>query len=92
MFKIQLDRFIKYVFLIVVPCAVGTFYDKENKVCIPCPMGTYQSESGQLQCSACPAIAGRTGVTVGPGARSAADCKGNLHSILCYEFSSRKIT
>lgn len=40
-----------------------------------CPVGTYQSESGQLRCSSCPVIAGRPSVTVGPGARSAADCK-----------------
>ncbi|XP_055681349.1 sushi, von Willebrand factor type A, EGF and pentraxin domain-containing protein 1 isoform X2 [Lutzomyia longipalpis] len=58
-----------------VPCAVGTFYDTTNKTCVPCPRGHYQSETGQLQCSKCPNIAGRPGVTVGPGARSAADCK-----------------
>lgn len=39
----------------------------------------YQSETGQLQCSKCPTIAGRMGVTAGPGARSAADCKGNIY-------------
>lgn len=38
-------------------------------------MGSYQSESGQLQCSVCPAIAGRQGVTVSTGARSASHCK-----------------
>lgn len=59
-----------------VPCAIGTFYDTNNKTCTPCPQGTYQSETGQLQCSKCPNIAGRIGVTAGPGARSAADCKG----------------
>lgn len=58
-----------------VPCAVGTFYDKDTRTCVPCPLGSYQSESGQIQCSACPVIAGRPGVTVAPGARSAADCK-----------------
>ncbi|XP_077268738.1 sushi, von Willebrand factor type A, EGF and pentraxin domain-containing protein uif isoform X1 [Temnothorax americanus] len=58
-----------------VPCAVGTFYDEETMQCISCPVGTYQSESGQLRCSSCPVIAGRPSVTVGPGARSAADCK-----------------
>lgn len=41
-----------------------------------CPLGTYQSEAGQLQCLACPDIAGQPGVTNAPGARSAADCKG----------------
>jgi Tyrosine-protein kinase ephrin type A/B receptor-like len=46
-----------------------------NKTCTPCPLGTYQSETGQLQCSKCPSIAGRTGVTAGVGARSAGDCK-----------------
>lgn len=61
-----------------VPCAVGTFYDKDTRSCVPCPQGTYQSESGQIQCSACPVIAGRPGVTVAPGARSAADCKGKF--------------
>ncbi|KAK5649547.1 hypothetical protein RI129_000576 [Pyrocoelia pectoralis] len=40
-----------------------------------CPLGTYQSETGQSQCSSCPVIAGRPGVTMGSGARSAADCK-----------------
>ncbi|XP_059477749.1 uncharacterized protein LOC132198041 isoform X1 [Neocloeon triangulifer] len=58
-----------------VPCAVGSYYDRETKECIPCPTGSYQSESGQLQCIQCPTIAGRPGVTSGPGARSAADCK-----------------
>lgn len=58
-----------------VPCAVGTFYDVTNKTCTACPRGTYQSETGQLQCSKCPTIARRPGVTIGPGARSAADCK-----------------
>lgn len=63
------------IFLCLVPCAVGTFYNKEKKSCEPCPSGTYQSESGQLQCSNCPTIAGRLGVTVSVGARSASDCK-----------------
>lgn len=58
-----------------VPCAVGTFYETVNKTCTPCPRGTYQSETGQLQCTKCPNIAGRAGVTVGSGARSANDCK-----------------
>lgn len=60
-----------------VPCAVGTYYDTANKTCHPCPRGTYQSETGQLQCSKCPNITGRSGVTAGVGARSASDCKGN---------------
>jgi hypothetical protein len=59
-----------------VPCAIGTFYDVKTKTCTPCPQGSYQSEAGQMQCIQCPAIAGRAGVTVGVGARSAADCKG----------------
>ncbi|XP_063243609.1 sushi, von Willebrand factor type A, EGF and pentraxin domain-containing protein 1 isoform X2 [Bacillus rossius redtenbacheri] len=58
-----------------VPCAVGTFFDGATRSCVPCPVGSYQSEYGQLQCSQCPVIAGRQGVTVAPGARSAADCK-----------------
>uniref|UniRef100_A0A1A9UCN5 Uncharacterized protein n=1 Tax=Glossina austeni TaxID=7395 RepID=A0A1A9UCN5_GLOAU len=58
-----------------VPCAIGTYYDASNMSCVPCEHGTYQSEAGQLQCSKCPLIAGRPGVTAGPGARSAADCK-----------------
>lgn len=61
-----------------VPCAVGTFYAAANKTCNACPRGTYQSETGQQQCSKCPTIAGRVGVTAGAGARSAADCKGNI--------------
>ncbi|KAF4522838.1 hypothetical protein B566_EDAN008100 [Ephemera danica] len=60
-----------------VPCAVGSYYERESKQCVKCPVGTYQSEAGQLQCSQCPNIAGRTGVTSAPGARSAADCKGH---------------
>lgn len=66
---------IQYKYPFAVPCAIGTYYDKVTKTCIPCPQGTYQSESGQLQCLPCPIIAGRPGVTVGIGARSAADCK-----------------
>lgn len=58
-----------------VPCAVGTFYSKETKTCIQCPVGTYQSESGQMHCIDCPLIAGRPGVTIAPGARTAAQCK-----------------
>lgn len=58
-----------------VPCAVGTAYEASNKTCVPCPKGHYQSESGQSQCLRCPNIAGRAGVTVGTGARSAGDCK-----------------
>ncbi|XP_071439306.1 uncharacterized protein uif isoform X2 [Hetaerina americana] len=58
-----------------VPCAIGTYFEKETRQCIPCPMGSYQSESGQLQCTQCPMIAGRPGVTLGRGARSAGDCK-----------------
>lgn len=67
---------------IAVPCAVGTFYNKDTKTCLPCPQGSYQSEAGQSQCIECPMIAGRPGVTVGTGARSAADCKGKFSSIL----------
>lgn len=67
----------------LVPCAVGSYYDKDSLSCKHCAVGTYQSESGQLQCSVCPAIAGRQGVTIGPGARSASDCKGTTrHYIL----------
>ncbi|XP_026678835.1 uncharacterized protein LOC103508436, partial [Diaphorina citri] len=58
-----------------VPCAVGTYYSKETKSCVQCPVGTYQSESGQLHCIDCPLIAGRPGVTIAPGARTAAQCK-----------------
>ena len=61
-----------------VPCAVGSFYDGNNKTCVKCPKGTYQSETGQLQCTKCPNIAGRPGVTATVGARSAADCKGKI--------------
>lgn len=55
---------------------MGTYFESETRTCEPCPVGTYQSETGQQQCAICPAIAGRQGVTVGPGARSASDCKG----------------
>lgn len=73
------------MYLFLVPCAVGTYFDKESKTCIACPMGTYQSETGQLQCTPCPAIAGRPGVTIGPGARTAADCKGTaINQLLSY--------
>ncbi|XP_026474590.1 sushi, von Willebrand factor type A, EGF and pentraxin domain-containing protein 1-like [Ctenocephalides felis] len=58
-----------------VPCAVGTFYDKNTRSCIPCPLGMYQSEVGQMHCYACPSIAGKPGVTVSPGARVVEDCK-----------------
>lgn len=58
-----------------VPCAVGTYYATSNKTCNQCPRGTYQSETGQLQCTKCPNISGRPGVTAGSGARSANDCK-----------------
>lgn len=63
------------VYGITVPCAVGSYFEKETKKCVPCAVGSYQSESGQLQCSVCPAIAGRQGVTVSTGARSASQCK-----------------
>lgn len=63
---------------------MGTYYDKITGTCQPCTPGTYQSEAGQLQCSVCPAIAGRQGVTIAPGARSAADCKGKLIWIVYY--------
>lgn len=58
-----------------MPCAIGSYYDTTTKKCESCPVATYQSESGQLKCSSCPVIAGRPSVTIGPGARSAADCK-----------------
>ncbi|KAJ8875851.1 hypothetical protein PR048_023754 [Dryococelus australis] len=58
-----------------VPCAVGTFFNGVTRACVPCPVGSYQSEYGQLQCTQCPIIAGKQGVTIAPGARSAADCK-----------------
>lgn len=54
---------------------MGSYFEKETKKCVPCVVGSYQSESGQLQCSVCPAIAGRQGVTVSTGARSASHCK-----------------
>lgn len=74
-------QFILIAFLIhsiSVPCAVGTYFDQANKTCNACPQGSYQSETGQLQCLRCPNIAGRIGVTAGSGARSAADCKGEI--------------
>ncbi|KAL7042588.1 hypothetical protein ACKWTF_001212 [Chironomus riparius] len=58
-----------------VPCAVGSHYEATNKTCVHCPRGTYQSETGQTQCIKCPNIAGRPGVTISTGARSASDCK-----------------
>jgi hypothetical protein len=58
-----------------VPCAVGSYYEAANKSCVHCPRGTYQSETGQTQCIKCPNIASRAGVTIGTGARSAAECK-----------------
>lgn len=83
LFRLRLGRhyvlflsFINIWQLPAVACAVGTYLDTASDTCKPCPSGTYQSESGQLQCTACPAIAGQTGVTQTTGARSAADCKG----------------
>lgn len=67
----------------LVPCAVGTFYDKNTRTCVPCPLGMYQSEVGQMHCYTCPSIAGKPGVTVAPGARLVEDCKGrNCYKIL----------
>lgn len=65
-----------FLLFVTVACAVGTFLDAASDSCKPCPQGTYQSEAGQVQCIACPAIAGQPGVTQASGARSAADCKG----------------
>lgn len=58
------------------------YYNKDTETCLPCAQGFYQSEAGQLQCIQCPVIAGRPGVTVALGARSAADCKGNFRYFL----------
>jgi hypothetical protein len=58
-----------------VPCSAGTYYASNNATCQVCPIGTYQSESGQLECKACPSIAGKTGVTKILGARSPKECK-----------------
>lgn len=69
-------QFILNLKFFIVPCAVGTFYDKNTRSCIPCPLGMYQSEVGQMHCYACPSIAGKPGVTVSPGARVVEDCKG----------------
>ena len=73
--------------LFTVPCAVGTYYHEQSRACEPCPLGSYQSESGQLQCSVCPLIAGRQGVTIAPGARSANDCKGMCISLWLEEYT-----
>uniref|UniRef100_T1IXR4 Uncharacterized protein n=1 Tax=Strigamia maritima TaxID=126957 RepID=T1IXR4_STRMM len=58
-----------------VDCAPGTNYDSDSKTCNSCPVGTYQDDFAQMQCKPCPTIAGRQGVTVGRGARSASMCK-----------------
>lgn len=70
----EINELMSY-YSISVPCAIGSYYDESSKICQSCPIGTYQSESGQLKCSSCPVIAGHSSVTIGPGARSAADCK-----------------
>lgn len=62
--------------IFLVPCALGSYFNKETHQCLPCPAGTYQSETGQMQCTVCPTIAGRPGVTIDVGARSASQCKG----------------
>ncbi|XP_022825719.1 sushi, von Willebrand factor type A, EGF and pentraxin domain-containing protein 1 isoform X1 [Spodoptera litura] len=71
-----------------VACAVGTFLDAASDTCKPCPQGTYQSEAGQVQCTACPAIAGQPGVTQSTGARSAADCKERCAAGKYYDFEA----
>lgn len=64
------------LFLTLVDCAPGTFYDDRLKKCTPCPIGSYQNDYAQVQCKQCPSIAGKQGVTSVAGARSVAECKG----------------
>ncbi|XP_019616636.1 PREDICTED: sushi, von Willebrand factor type A, EGF and pentraxin domain-containing protein 1-like [Branchiostoma belcheri] len=52
-----------------VPCPVGTSFD--NGKCVKCDIGTYQNETGQVNCIACP-----TGLTTeGFGAFDKEDCR-----------------
>lgn len=57
---------------------MGTYYNETSKTCSACPPGSYQNDIGKLSCITCPLIGSKTGVTVGPGARSANECKGNF--------------
>ena len=57
-------------------CKPGYHYNTSTGTCKPCPVGTYQTDSGQNYCTACP---GDTS-TDHPASAHSDDCKGT-HSL-----------
>ena len=61
-----------------VPCAAGMRYDAPSKSCATCQPGEYQPDEGEARCLRCP----DDGVTTGPGAIAADECKRKLQKFM----------
>ena len=62
------------LFVIIVKCGEGTYFDAEEEDCLSCAAGTYQDEEGKTSCKKCPE---RTW-TIGHKAGNRTECIGNL--------------
>lgn len=78
------------IFLLLVECAAGTFYDDKTETCQMCPKGQYQPDAGKAQCLSC--SQGQTTKT--KGSQQPAQCEGtwrNLYDALHLNLISVKI-
>ena len=66
-----------YIFQFIAACPTGTYWD--DGLCILCPIGTYQDETGQQECTSCPA--GYT--TLYMASRNQTDCSGKIEFRHC---------
>ena len=63
-----------YLFVLLVNCPVGTYFDLVSSDCRSCETGFYQDAEAQLSCKICPAQTS----TAGMHARSVEECKRNF--------------
>lgn len=59
---------------IEVPCPAGSHYDYVVDECIRCQKGSYQPNSGQSGCIACP----ESLITAMEGSFDLSECEGNI--------------
>ena len=63
-----------FLYLYLVSCLAGSYFDEKSRKCTKCPKGYYTELPGRLGCSICPT--GKT--TLLAGTSNSTLCKGKL--------------
>ena len=75
------------MFIPLVLCPEGSYFNTASRLCLPCGKATYQDELGQLHCKPCP----MTTTTRRTGSTDYGDCEGDDRLSFQYFLKLNKI-